>query len=523
MRARLLANIVRSENAAVAPTVALSLFGLIAVGGVAFDYSRMATLNTELQQGADQAALAAASQLDHISGAMTRATDAANKLISNPTLFANDRSQDGTAIKIASVVFYEDKSKTKIATADDDAGFVQVTVVSRRANFALTPIVGYFFSDMNATAFAGVDSAICGVVPFFICNPTEPSSNTDHYYPVTIAPGTGIKLIEGGTQKSPGNFGFLAYVDRGANSLAEALGADKLYDQCTATDFVDTEPGKMTSVYDSLNARFDMPGGACKSPPCSPSTNERKDLVRPTTSCTWQENPSDSTNFGSKRYRPISNAALDPSITPEIMGFPRDICHASSASAKCSHLPGDPVTNDPNGQIGDGVWDRAAYFRSNHPTVNWTADPDLGPNVSRYKTYLWEAEDPAARLAKKNSGTSGLAAYGTPQAGICNPPGISPSTGQDRRRMTAAVVNCHAYGKINGRKSLPIAGYIDVFLVEPSIARTKCGGGTGDTMGCSTSYTSNTDIYVEVIGTSGTAEGGGAPQITRRDIPRLIE
>ena len=41
----------RDLNAAVAPTVALSLIGLIAAGGIAFDYARMAGLDTELASG----------------------------------------------------------------------------------------------------------------------------------------------------------------------------------------------------------------------------------------------------------------------------------------------------------------------------------------------------------------------------------------------------------------------------------------------------------------------------------------
>jgi len=37
---------------------------LIAAGGIAFDYARLAAMDTELQQAADQAALAAVTQLD---------------------------------------------------------------------------------------------------------------------------------------------------------------------------------------------------------------------------------------------------------------------------------------------------------------------------------------------------------------------------------------------------------------------------------------------------------------------------
>src|SRR6476659_8128527 len=87
-----------SDRAAIAPTVALALFGLIAAGGIAFDYSRVASMDTELQSAADQAALAAATQLDGEDGARDGATTAARELIANLTYFANDGG--GTAVNI---------------------------------------------------------------------------------------------------------------------------------------------------------------------------------------------------------------------------------------------------------------------------------------------------------------------------------------------------------------------------------------------------------------------------------------
>ena len=79
-----------NNSGAVAPTVALSLVALIAAGGIAFDYARMAAMDTELQSAADQAALAAAGQLDGESGACARAVAAARDLFVNDTRFAND-------------------------------------------------------------------------------------------------------------------------------------------------------------------------------------------------------------------------------------------------------------------------------------------------------------------------------------------------------------------------------------------------------------------------------------------------
>lgn len=505
----------QDEGAAVAPTVALALFALIAAGGLAFDFARMANLDTELQTAADQAALAAASQLDGTTDARSRATSAANALISNPTRFANDG--DTAAVGIASVVFYVDKAGANEATGDSDANFVQVTVETRTANFALTPIVDVFSANMSAAAFAGVGSAICGVVPFFICNPTEPVGNEDPYYPVGVTTGVGIVMAEGGTSWGPGNFGFIDQLGNGANGVAQALAQDTLYGTCSPTEQVTTETGNiLNAVRDSLNMRFDYAAAnnaTCGTGPCSPSTNSIKDLVRPSGQCNWVQNPATSTNFQQMRYRPTSNAALDSSITPEIMGHPRDICHSySSTSYACAY-----------GRIGDGVWDRAAYFRSNHPTVNWVDDPDLGPNVTRYQTYLWEAADATRRGSKTSTSDSSLASYGAPVAGRCAAPGIDPNpAGVDRRRVTAAVVNCRRVSVtpgLNGKRTIPVAGFIDVFLVEPSLDRTKCNGNSD---GCDDAYTSRNDIYVEAIGSAGTADGGSVAQISRRDVPRLI-
>src|SRR5690242_3276717 len=79
----------QQDDGAVVPTVALSLTALIAVGGIAFDYAHLASLDTELQQAADQAALAAVTQLDGQPNAVARATAAAQNLITNSTYFAS--------------------------------------------------------------------------------------------------------------------------------------------------------------------------------------------------------------------------------------------------------------------------------------------------------------------------------------------------------------------------------------------------------------------------------------------------
>ena len=94
----LLAGLARCRRGAVAPTVALSLIGLVAAGGIAFDYAHVAAMSTELQAAADQAALAAATQLDGQPNACARSGAAAVALLANQSLLANDGS--GAAVTV---------------------------------------------------------------------------------------------------------------------------------------------------------------------------------------------------------------------------------------------------------------------------------------------------------------------------------------------------------------------------------------------------------------------------------------
>src|SRR4051812_2332566 len=126
--------LLKNDDGAVAPTIALSLVALIAVGGVAFDYARMGSMDTELQSAADQAALAAAAQLDNNAGSCARAATAARNMLANRTYMANDGNASGIAITIplettcdavGQVRFWQNITKTTAATNDANAKFVE--------------------------------------------------------------------------------------------------------------------------------------------------------------------------------------------------------------------------------------------------------------------------------------------------------------------------------------------------------------------------------------------------------------
>jgi hypothetical protein len=154
----------------------------------------------------------------------------------------------------------------------------------------------------------------------------------------------------------------------------------------------------------------------------------------------------------------------------------------------------------------------------------------LSASATRYEVYKWEYDHPATAGSINTIQPDGgsRAAYSTPQAGVClarasTPYGIQPGgTNVDRRRISAAVINCRAYGVNGGGNTVyPVTKWIELFLVEPSFARQRCNGGSG---GCNTPYTVKTDVYTEIIGETLSGGGGStAGQVTRRDVPYLIE
>lgn len=551
----------RSSDGAVAPTVALSLTALIAVGGIAFDYARMASLDTELQDAADQAALAAAGQLDGQAGACARAAAAASTMVNNNTLFANETGgaraivvdNEGTCDSSGKIRFYKSYDQATdtpgpAATTDADAKVVIVAINPRQAFFALTPIVASFTSgNLNAEAVASLGSAICKVPPVMICNPDEPAGNTNPNYgfnPGTLV-GKGLKLVSvgnsGSTAWAPGDFGYLNTGSSTSNpnvELRQALGWTGAPGDCSPLSGVQTRTGAGTPVTQALNTRFDVyekantgNGNAASCPSggsCPPSINTVKDLVRKNdppnggkcgiTNNEW-ESPA-------KEYLPTSTSAdLDltvPANVPTGMGYPRDKCHAVSTAGACS----------PNLKIGDGNWDRNAYFSVNYgwTTAQWpaflasgaaSARIPAGTPPTRYQVYIWEVANRTTVIGGRTilgtrafgSGNSAGKDYDSPVCSALQTPatnGVVPGgTNVDRRRISAAVVNCAANNVHGGGNTVyPVTKWIELFLVEPSYNRAR---------------TDQNDVYVEVIGETVAGAGATAAQVVRRDVPYLIK
>lgn len=531
------------NGAAIAPLYALALFALIGVGGIAFDYARLASMDSELQNAADQAALAAATQLTRVEGAKAAAENAALEYFSahgyNKTLFANDSDVDGTAAKVVTVEFYSNRpdaeaeanaffvDSTDAGEGDEDANFVRVVIKTRTANYALTPVVGALSGSItNAAATAGMGSAVCKVPPIMICHP-DPTTVIDW----DDMAGIGIQATghnpnnsnnKGGaagngsnTTWAPGDFGFLQINDPADNSsrnaaLLKALAYVNPPLDCTLVGENKVSTGNPQGLYDAINTRFDIydfnsNGGGnvlapCISGTCPPAPNVVKDFKRANSNganvCKIH-NQGWSLPSAGQEFKPVikagsTNATLfDDNGVIQLMGLPRDNCHYTSYS-------GTGLCSGGTGRFGNGVWDRADYFKVNHTSGGTTTYPSDWQNITRYETYVWELEND-----NMPNGSGVTSQRGKPVCG-------GTTGGPERRTLTVAVVsNCSS---LNGTSTnVVIDDWVDVFLVEPSIDAPVRYNAFKDA------------IYMEVIGKSKTAGGYTyGVQTVRRDVPYLV-
>lgn len=525
----------RSTRAAVAPTVALSLFALIGMGGIAFDYAHLVALDTELQQAADHAALAAATQLDRSDGAQARASSAiqnpiAGRLAANVTRFANDGSPSGRAVEITDISFCSEFDDTIASTADacteatgdNDSAFVIVTTELRTANFAFTPVVAAFSGTISASAVAGVQSSICNVAPLLVCAP-------DNSFPTNDDIGKGIVMkVAGGDSWAPGNYGFLDFGAGNPAVMAALMGHG--LDGCQNTDDNQTEPGNKNAT-DALNTRFDVYDGSGQTNNPSacdlsdgtgcPAPNTRKDMTLQMTfeirvpASEGQPTPPScgAPAGGSVNAGGQTSYASDFALNTAAKGFTRDTCHYSES---CT-----------GGNFGDATWDRDGYMAANHPgvsaaTVAAAAGKTIG-TLTRYDVYVWEqanavsgAMDPlqvgATQVTQQPQGANIRWTF-TKQCALSQPKLASAAypAQKDRRILTIVAADCtNLKGKGEAFEDYVLLRAFDVFLVEPSLQRTVPG------------VTDDKEIYGEVIGPAETFAGTTGFQYYSRNRPYLV-
>ena len=519
----------KNKSGAVSPTVALSLVGLLASGGIAFDYAQLAAMDTELQQAADQAALAAATQLDGSTGACSRAAAAASSLLVNQTRFANDGSSAAVTVAsesacdaTGSVRFYQSYDEStdvpgSAATQDSQANVVIIQVGARRTKYALTPIVGVFQSpNISAEAVAGLSSAVCKVPPLMFCAPTT-------NFPQASDVGKGMLLEPGGGGAwVAGNYGYLDF-GNGASGVSTNLGVNNEAATCFDNDQgISTEPGNKASVTKALNSRFDLyPASSTACDPTTgdfcPSQNVKKDVsfteevdVKVKIIDPIPANPGCGA-AGAKVLKGDNNVdTYDQTIGTNPRGLPRDTCHVDGSCTS---------------KFGDSVWDYTTYMADAHPGTTASAVATaLSKNLAdlmRWDIYQWELADKNNRLGSyskditaspipyKDQGANRTYTF-TNRCGSGQPvtgTGVAAGVNQkDRRMLTVAVVDCTG---ANGKFNAKVLRFADLFLVEPSLDR-----GT---------LTGKDQIYAEIVRVAERANGQSAFQYYLRQRPRLLK
>jgi Flp pilus assembly protein TadG len=525
------------------------MVALIAGGGIAFDYAHLVAMDTELQQAADQAALAAATQLDRAEDAQARASaaiqdaDNANRLAANFTRFANDG--DGVTVEIESITFcsaFDDSVADNAAactetTDDGESRFVIVQTAVRTANYALTPIVGAISGDSQATAVAGVESSICNVAPLLVCAPSND-------FPTSADIGRGMVMkVAGGNSWAPGNYGYLDF-GNGNQAVIDALMGHGL-NGCQNEDDNTTEPGNKNAT-DAINTRMDVYGGtgATKDPSvCNvadgtgcPAPNTRKDMTLTMTYKVEQDatlpQPPDvacGTPATAKNVNPsveytdsgnITNWNDPADAVSAPAGFSRDLCHYSGTCA--------------GGNFGDKDWDRAGYLAVNHPGISAATiaaalgGGKTGDTLTRYDVYSWEldnkasgAMDPVTRgvlpvtSSTKGSGPNAKTTWTFVKQCAFPQPRVASAgypAEKDRRILPVVAADCtNLKGKGTAFEDYVILRVFDVFLTEPSLQRNQY-----------TVPTDDKEIYGEVVGPAETVGGAAGFQYYSRNKPYLV-
>jgi Flp pilus assembly protein TadG len=348
------------------PYIAVLLPIIVGVSLLALDGAgRAFSLQTQLQNIADAAALAGAAELNRAPpsgsdpGARQRARNAITNLVTNQLA-----GMDVTNVTLATPVFYETLpaanqyfSSGTVAADDGHARFVAVTLTHTMntilpVSFLRSGAANSYTA--GAQAVAGSDRMSCSDTPVFICNPFETSSMT--YDQATTALQTAststLVALQGASNSTyfPGNFGWIAPPVQGTasgscgsgNAVAQAS-ARKNPPVCFRTSTINTHPGNITAATEGFNTRFDLYGGSfgsCQNNPnYPPAPNVRKGYLPGT--C----NPSPvGFNNSPKQYDPN----LYPAGHIQAMGFPLD--------SNMLNPDGTPNLTNTLPALGNGNW-----------------------------------------------------------------------------------------------------------------------------------------------------------------------
>lgn len=401
------------------------IIGLIALS---YDSGRYMTLNTELQDLADAAALAGAKELDGQNAtetrpsAIQRATAAATSLLANDPRFAS--VNDG--MQILQPVFYETLGGGP-TTDSTKAQFIKVTTVTRTMDVRLMQtVMAGPDANTSAQAVAGSTVVACKVPPLMIC---APDNDVTLFNPVR---GRLYRLKAGGGGSFvPGVMGVLdppGMTNSGGNLTRDLLAASDP-NFCFVSGVSAKTGNNAGPVENGINVRFDMysnaSGGGLKAFP--PAPNITKGMM--------VKNPGK------------SNCSYEPAaVSDNAMGLPR----------------GTPEPPDVPFGAGSVDWDRTGYWNKNHATK---AKPSGWDAMTRWEVYLWELSLYSSSDLPYPQQMPSSPTKEVPTAQCYTDP-VEPTTA-NRRAIYAAVVNCAGVTG-NSVPVMPVNRYAKFFITEPA-------------------------------------------------------
>lgn len=457
----------RDGEGATAVYVALVIAVLIGFVGLAVDFGRFYTTNSQAQAAADAAAISAASQLDGKSDAIVRATLAAQgtPLVNNSQNFA----EGDATVQIALLRFLHSLPASDldpitdeyIAPTAESARFVEVTTETLSQNNIFLPAVGAASGSTAAVAVAGFKTMVCRYPPLMMCNPYE--TEIDKSFPIDELRGKTLlaKTKEGGTEAwAPGDMGLLdpptydwdTGSNTGAKTVAEEI-AKTTPDQCFDSP-VEIRPGQVDAMRNAVNVRFDMwenpffgGGKARKDDQFRPALNVTKGMVVEKVTTT-DPDTGISTTVCTQEYPP----APPPGEDPLAMGLPPDDCFGTAGDFTNPVNCAGSIRPD---RIGDGAWDRETYWRVNHGETL----PASMASASRYSTYLDEISNNI--IPNMTGGENGNP--------MCFEGTYPIPADPDRRVLYMAVINCIDEGPLTGSSNTDVGvkSFAKMFIIRP--------------------------------------------------------
>jgi Flp pilus assembly protein TadG len=437
------------SDGVILPYVAITLGVLIGLSALALDGSRLMSVQTQLQNGADALALAGAAELDRRPDSIIRAKAAIQDLIKNPISGAEiGQIAEATSIDFLQSLPASDDLPITAANLTNDptlAAYLQVSLKPIAMQMIFPVSVGM---TVGAQSIAGYDQIVCNAQPIFVCNPFETSGMT--YFQATQAlieadhdPAARHRLVRlAGSQFkngfSAGDTGYLipatgalpanACGPGGEYGIPQALASTTLQ-ACFRLSGINLVSGHDQAAVDGLNTRFDIYANgfrSCRNYP--PDQNVRKGFV----------------SLGHTNWCSAIPAPPNwPLSSPLAAALPVD-----------SNMIGANQSFNPAVSLGDGMWNCAAYWSIAHSNGD---SPPSGctttATISRYSVYRYELNFPGDRSPATETGA--------PQ---CNPPGAA-----NRRILTVPIVNCGSspVPVLNNAERVPVAAFGRFFLTLP--------------------------------------------------------